>query len=224
MHRAYAGGRGRDGVVLFLAVNEYQAARWRRGYPHATVQVVGCPKLDAFPREEGPRTGPVCVSFHWPGQVCPEAGTAWPHYRDAVRALADRGDVIGHAHPRMAEVVRPQLEGWGIPFVDDFDEVLTTAAVYVNDCSSTLYEFAACGGPVVVLNAPHFRRGVQHGLRFWEYADVGVQVNEPDQLPAGVALALEDPPVIAARRREVVRAVYPVEHAAEAAARHILAL
>lgn len=224
MHKAYAGGPGRENVALFLSPNEYQAERWRRAYPHARTAVVGCPKLDHRPREQGVRPGPVCIAFHWDCKVAPEAGNAWPHFRGALADLADRFDLVAHAHPRIAAQLRPQFERLGIPYLADFEQVLDTCSVYVNDCSSTLYEFAAFGGPVVVMNAPTFRRGVRHGLRFWELADVGVQADDPAELAGAVERALQDPPAIAARRREISQIVYPVERAAAAAAAAILDL
>jgi hypothetical protein len=222
--RSYAGGPGREQAALFLATNEYQAARWRRAYPATPVEVIGCPKLEGRPPERGAREGPVCVSFHWDCQVAPESRTAWPHYREAVFELAREVELVAHAHPRIASLLRPQLEQHGIRFLADFEDVLDTAALYIADNTSTLFEFAALGGPVVVLNAPWFRRGVHHGLRFWEYADVGIQVDEPERLHAAVLEALRDPPEIAARRREVCRAVYPISDPARRAAAAIAEL
>lgn len=224
--RSYAGGRGRVATALFLATNAYQAGRWRRTYPHHPCEVIGCPKLDDHPVEamsHGVPAGPVCMSFHWPCQIAPEAGTAWSHYRDALPALAERFDLIAHAHPRATEI-RTEIEAMGIPFLDSFDEVLRTASVYVNDCSSTLYEFAAVRGPVVVMNAPWFRRSATHGGRFWDWADVGPQVAGPEDLPAAIELALTDPPELAARRRQVVGEVYPHRPSAPRAAAAILRL
>ena len=48
-------------------------------------------------------------------------------------------------------------EAHGIEYVPDFDDVLRRADVYACDNSSTLYEFASTGRPVVVLNAPWYR-------------------------------------------------------------------
>jgi hypothetical protein len=54
-------------------------------------------------------------------------------------------------------------------------EVQRRAAVYVCDNSSSMYEFAATGRPVVVLDLPEgrikgigYRRNINHGLRFWD--------------------------------------------------------
>lgn len=207
---SYAGGQDRDDVGLFLVPNETCAAKWREHYPRARVEVVGCPKLDTLPRKEpGPTV--VAISFHWDaGRICPEAGTALGHFGAILPELARRFTVIGHAHPkgdwpeRMARVYRRA----GIEFVRDFDEVCRRADVYVCDNSSTLFEFAATGRPVVVLNDPAYRRHVNHGLRFWDAADVGVQVDDPALLPAAIEEALLDAPERRAAREAALDIVY----------------
>lgn len=215
-HNGYAGGTGLDHVVQFLAVNEHNAGAWRRTYPDRRIDVVGCPKLDQLP-ERRPRERPtVCVSFHWDtrssGNRISETWTAWPYYRKAVEALVKHRrrtfDVIGHGHPRMVGGLQRWFDKLGIEWVSDFNDVLARADLYVNDCSSTLYE-AATVMPVVVLNIPQYRREVEHGLRFWEYADVGLQVDRPEQLADAVTWSLAEPATAAERRREVVDAVYP---------------
>ena len=90
----------------------------------------------------------------------------------------------------------------------DFADVCRRADVYITDNSSTLFEFAATGRPVVVLNAPEFRRNVNHGLRFWEAATVGVQVDHPRDLVAAVASALEDPEPSQNAREAALAIVY----------------
>jgi len=223
--KGYSGGPGFEAVALFLAVNQHQAALWQAAYPRAQIEVVGCPKLGHRERETGRRDGPVCISFHWPCQIgIPEAHNAWDHYRGVLADLAGRVELMAHAHPRGARRHRAEYARLGIPFLESFEQVLDTCSVYVNDASSTLYEFAAFAGPVVVLNSPTFRRDVEHGLRFWAMADVGPQVDHPRQLAAAVELALQDPPEMAARRRQISREVYPIDDPAGRASQAVMTL
>lgn len=224
-HNGYAGGTGLDRVVQFLSPNEHNAAAWRRTYPERHIDVIGCPKLDALPgRERTPGSRPVvAISFHWDprstgNRLC-ETWTAWPHYRKAVERLAraERAyDLIGHGHPRIRNGLKRWFDKLGIEWVNDFRDVLARADLYVNDCSSTLYE-AATVMPVVVLNIPQYRREVEHGLRFWEYADVGLQVDRPQDLGKAIWRALTDPRDVRARCQEIVASVYP--HRGQAAKR-----
>jgi CDP-glycerol glycerophosphotransferase (TagB/SpsB family) len=78
----------------------------------------------------------------------------------------------------------------GINVVRDFADVCRQADLYITDNSSSLYEFAATGRPVVVLNAPWYRRDVHHGLRFWD-AIPGPQVDHSRDLVPTVLKALE---------------------------------
>lgn len=227
-HGSYAGGHGRDNVVLFIVPNRTVAERNRAVYPQARHAVVGCPKLDPWhPPKKTPTVGTVAISFHWNARVAPEALSAWNHYRGCLKALKKNFDnILGHAHPRMMPTMKRRYEEVGIEVVKDFSEVLDRASVYVTDNSSTLYEFASLDRPVVVLNAPWYRPEVDHGLRFWEFADVGVQVEGPWALNKAIELALADPPAIAKRRREIVPQVYEFVDgkAAERAAQAILNL
>jgi hypothetical protein len=233
-HPSYAGGVDRDDVGLFLVPNEYSADLWRRAYPAARVELVGCPKLEDLPvREPGP--GPVvAISFHWPGFTCPEADTALGYYLKDLPALAAAFTVIGHAHPKAdwPSRVERYFRRAGIPFVADFADVCRQADVYACDNSSTTFEFAATGRPVVVLNSPRYRRNVNHGLRFEPSpgcsireglhfcgaAHVGVQVDEPGELVAGVERAVLDEPSDRAARERALEAVYPIRTGAAQAA------
>jgi hypothetical protein len=203
---SYAGGAGRD-ASMFLHPGDHPASRDRARYPAARVEVVGCAKLDTLPRK--PKGGSVvCVSFHWNCRVSPETRSAQRAFDRHVRDLAREYEVIGHGHPRIMRRLAAWYRRVGIEPVDTFEEVCQRADVYVNDASSTLFEFAATGRPVVVLNPSMYRRNVDHGLRFWEASGVGVNVGERDDLVAAVRLALKDPPKQRAARKAALELVY----------------
>jgi hypothetical protein len=168
------------------------------------------PSLTHEPEPRSTNPGPVvALSFHWEGRaVSPEARWAFPHYREMLPTLADTYRMLGHGHPRAFDRLQPHYEAAGIETVRSFDEVLARAKVYVCDNSSSLFEFASVGKPVVLLNAPHYRREVEHGLRFWRDARVGVQVDEPEELIEAIDLALSDPLEIRLAREDVCSRVY----------------
>lgn len=172
----YAGGASvaYGSVRLFVCPSARVAARWREIYPDTPSVVVGCPALDRWlpdPPDPEPRTW--AFSFHYDAhRVCPEARSAFPHYRDQLPAtihqLQEAGwTVVGHAHPRALEL-GPFWRSLNIPEAT-LDQVLTRATVLAVDNSSILYEMAALGRMTVALNAPWYRREVEHGLRFWSH-------------------------------------------------------
>jgi hypothetical protein len=208
---SYIGAADRDGVVAVLVPGPTQAARHTTVHPTIPAYVVGVPKLDAW--HEGSRPAPatptVCISFHWNSPSTVETRWAFPHYRLSLAHVARTfPGALGHAHPRVMKRLRPVFQRAGLEPVEDFAEVLDRAAIYAVDNSSTLFEFASLDRPVVVLNSPRYRRHVEHGMRFWEFADIGVQVNRPEHLVAGIRTALDDQADVAARRRDVIAAVY----------------
>ncbi len=216
-HVSYAGGRGRENVRLFLCPNELVAQKNRRAWPQARIVVIGYPKMDEFytvPRRGFKKTeggSPVvAMSFHWDCTVCPESRSAFGYYQSAVLELAEKYKVIGHAHPRIWN----QLSSWyrehGIEAVREFEDILRRADIYCVDNSSTLYEFASLDRPVVVMNAPWYRRTVHHGIRFWEYADIGVNCDRAIDLVDCVKKALQDPVSIRRRRREITDILFPI--------------
>jgi hypothetical protein len=219
---SYAGGPDREDVGLFLVPNEHAAARWRASYA-APVEVVGCPKLDDLPaRELGELT--IAISFHWPTphSLPAEAGNALADFMPILGELAKRYRVIGHAHPKgdwpemMARIYRRA----GIEFVGSFDEVCRRADLYVCDNSSTIFEFAATGRPVVLMNSRYYRKSAAHGLRFWDAAGVGLQVDPtvthnqvdvPKTLAAmcdAIDRSLEDAPGLRDQREAALEIVY----------------
>jgi hypothetical protein len=210
-HPAYPGGGGRrSDVELFLSPNETAAAADRRATPRARVDVVGDPRLDTLPaRSRHEPGGPVvAVSFHWDSVMVPETRSAFRHYAAWLAELAREYFVIGHAHPRARAAIAPIFARAGIPFVASFDDVCRRADLYVCDNSSTLYEFASTGRPVVVLNLPAYRRTVHHGLRFWDAAGVGINVDRPEQLVDAVGVALVDRRTAVIARRDALAIAY----------------
>lgn len=218
-HPSYAGGRDRDGVSLTLVPNEHSAGRWRDAYPEMRVEIVGCPKLDTLPRRE-PGPGPVvAMSFHPNAYIgSSEADSAFRQYRDVIPQLSRHYRLLGHAHPLWAARLRPWFTRWHVPFVEDFADVCRQADLYVIENSSTLFEFASTGRPVVVLNSRGYRRNVHHGLRFWEAANVGVQVNDYTELRAAIDLALRDLPAQREAREAALAIVYSFKSGAAARA------
>lgn len=205
---SYAGGRDNHDASLFLCPNEESAARWQDAYPRARTEVVGCPKLDHLPARRDDRDITCAISFHFDINIIPETRWAWPAYKPHIPALAERFNVIAHAHPKGLGFLHRYFMRMGIEVVENFADVCRRADVYAVDNSSTLFEFAATGRPVVPLNDPGFRREVIHGGRFWDWATVGLQVDDPRTLADTVERALEDPPEQRAERERVLGLVY----------------
>jgi len=207
-HPSYSGGADHEDVSLFLVPGPHPAARWRAAYPAARVEIVGCPKLDTLPRNWVDEPV-VALSFHFNAGIgSPEADSLFRFYRRRIPELARRYRLIGHAHPRWANRVRPWFERAHVPFVDRFEDVCRQARIYVCDNSSTLFEFPmATGRPVVVMNGPLYRRGVDHGLRFWSAAHVGPNVTAAT-ITEGIDRALEDPQDLKMARVDALKQVY----------------
>jgi CDP-Glycerol:Poly(glycerophosphate) glycerophosphotransferase len=207
---SYIGAIDRAGVVGVLVPGPASAGLHSAVHPTIPAYPIGCPKLDGHhlaPRRRHKRPV-VAISFHWECRLCRETRGAHKHYLPALPKLAERFDLIGHGHPRILRILRRPYEDAGIEIVEDFEEVIERADVYCIDNSSTMYEWASLDRPVVVLNAPWYRRRVEHGLRFWSHADVGPQVWQPAALPGAVDQALAEDPTMVERRREIVSDVY----------------
>lgn len=204
MHMGSPGGTDRGDVGLFLHPGPHPAARDRARYPGARVEIVGSPRLDRLHRKPRDGRDPVIsITTHWCATipedtpethgalVCPDFG-GWFGIHDAIAELARRYRVIGHGHPRLMDRISPMWEGLGIEVVRDFDEVCRRADLLVCDNSSVIYEFAATGRPVVLLDPPWYDRNVGHGLRFWTADHVGLHVSDPRCLADTVCEALRD--------------------------------
>jgi hypothetical protein len=230
----YAGAQGLSHVVTFLTPGEHVAQAWREAYPAATVETVGCPALDyrhgvkgaamATAHDRGPfgRAPVVVVTSHWRCGVCPETAPALHLYEKALREVleADKFDkrisVIGHCHPRAQREAQRFFDRLGVELDVDPDSVLGRADLLVADNTSLMYEAAAFDIPVLALNAPTYRRDVEHGLRFWSHVP-GLTCNSPTEFRAELERALTDPPEAQVLRRRAAEHVYA--HRGTAAAR-----
>lgn len=202
---------GNEQVGLVLCPNDYSRDGWAAAYPNTKAVTVGSPRAEYLRQAMGHDANEipiVAISFHWLWNECAETRPAWGEYRDAIPSLMKEHRVLGHGHPRAWRWLLPWYKRWKLEVVPNFEDVVTRADVYVCDNSSTIYEFAALGRPVVVLNSKQYRRGVHHGLRFWEAATVGPQANSRAELPEAVRLALSDPPGLRQERERIVRMVY----------------
>lgn len=219
LSKGYPGGDELGHVELFLCPSERVADLWRARYV-ARAEVVGCPALDGLssaergPRREGGRTGTnpsprpvVAFTCHWRmgGDELPEGMPALPLYLEAIAGLDV--DVLGHSHPRIRSQMQREFEQLGIRFEPDPDVVLSSIDLLVADNTSLMYEAAALDVPVLALNAPFYRRDVEHGLRFWQYVP-GLQCDEPAHLASSIDVALRDGPVLKRLRARAARAAY----------------
>lgn len=210
---AYPDGRGkRDEIDFFLAPNDY-TARKIRSIRMKPVRVVGTPKMDRLLKisQENPNDGTVCIAFHWGNKKTkpPEAGSALEHYRAVLPILKRQYRLIAHGHPLAEDEHRSMFADIGIEYIESFEDVCRRATVYVNDLSSTLYEFMALGKPVILLNAPWFRKDVHHGIRFWDYSDIGLSVENPKDIFQALDKTLARPHLLEDEREKARRDLYP---------------
>lgn len=193
-------------VELFLAPSQRVADDQAVVYPGAKRLAVGSPRVEFL--ASLPRTPhDVVVAWHWPSGTAPEAKGAWDHYGGAVAALSKSVPILGHGHPRMHSRLGPEYKRLGIPYEWDWAACVRRAKALVADNSSIMWEACALDIPVVVVNAPFYRKDVTWGLRFWEYADIGPQVDHPTELAEAVRQATEEDRW-AARRAEAASYVY----------------
>jgi len=212
----------RDWVELFLSPNQYTVEKIKSVRPWADCDIIGTPKLDAIYKELNPNgleikfayNNPptIAIGFHWGHQHTrpPENGSAFEHYKDYIPTLAKEYKLLGYGHPIYRDIYKPFYEERGIEYVDDFYEVMRRADICLNDLSSALYEFLVTGKPVIVLNAPWFRRDIDHGIRFWDYSMIGVHVNDPSGLLEAIEHTLDNYLLVNVQgRRQAIQDLYP---------------
>lgn len=210
---SYSGGVGLDRVRLFICPSQQVSQRWAARYD-TPAAVVGCPKLDRWHAAPIVKSAElrVAVTFHWDCPLVPETTSSVRYYEPALAALRDAvraagGELLGHGHPRAWSALRAVWNRLGVPHTAHLSDVLDSAHMLIGDNSSALYEFASLDRPVVVLNAPWYRRDVEHGLRFWTHVP-GVQVDDRAQLAETFTAALLDPPELRTLRSRAVEHVY----------------
>lgn len=209
-HPSYSGGVQRERVVLHLCTSQRDADNCS-----GRTAICGVPYLDLhhlIGRKQQTDPPVVAISFHAEIGLVPETRSSFHHYRQAITRLAHQQDtlpfrLLGHAHPRNHFKMRQFWASVGIPYEEDWFEVLERADLYVCDNSSTMYEFASTDRPVLTLNAPWYRREVTHGLRFWD-AIPGLQVDEPDALHNAICEALRDSEFHRKKREKAVQIAY----------------
>lgn len=186
-------------IRLALSPNDQWTANMHRlGVNTVTV---GAPKMDKHPTPPMRHDGPpkVGMVFHWDQTTYPEAGSAFVEFAPAFAELASKFDVVATHHPRAGyqrthrRSRRKTRVDWydeaGVTFTEHVGDVLAGSDVVVADNTSVLFEAAACGWPVVVLDSRRFRRSVDHGLRFWDWADIGPRTANPVDLVRSVEWA-----------------------------------
>lgn len=215
--QVYSGARWRyrenNNLFLALCPNDYYANFVKNNTRCKNIKVIGSPKLDKwYDYKKSINFKPiVALSFHHDRKACPESTSAFPHFRSVLPDLfrQEEWQILGHGHPRMIDKLIPLYEKYNIEYTRDFEEILRRADLYICDHMSTLYEFAAVDDkPVVVLNAPWYRREVEHGLRFWEHSDVGINCNYPKDLLDCIQKALKDSEHQKRLREKCLKAVY----------------
>lgn len=213
-HPAYAGGHGRPAGWVYLCPNLRTGRANQRGNLTAAVHVIGdvyMDWLDQVAVHRLPAMWDGAVSFHWNGcEVAPEAGSTRRYWWPGVVHASSRYSLVGHAHPRETSEARALYEGAGMPFLHSLESVVQgSARSFICDNSSAMFYCAALDIPVVVLSAPQYRRDVEWGCRFWEYADVGVEVSTVDGLMPAIGRTLEYPEAHRDRRAEVSAELFP---------------
>ncbi len=213
---AYADGLGQRTKMSLLPVqNSYILNKVHPELKHIPHPIVGMPKLDPwagkFAKHIMGKNPTVAISFHHGTKNSrpAEIGSAGEHYIGVLPELAGKFNLIVHAHPIISRDMKEYCRSMGLPFVADFNEVMRRADIYINDASSTLYEFMVTGKPVIILNAPWFDRKANWGLRFWDFTDIGPQVDYPDQLIETVERVVTGPDTFRPNRSKAVSRLFP---------------
>jgi hypothetical protein len=183
-------------IVGFIAPSQDVADLWTS----APSVAVGCPKMDDHILGKlKPIEKSVCFAWHWEGTFVDEARSAWLHYasglKSAVRRWKKEGyKVFGHAHPRWRGALDESMRVAGMTVLHTDVEVFAKASILFVDNSSLGPEFSSLGRPVVWMNAPWYRRDVDHGKRFWNWTKLAHTIDGVDEIhPAWLPSDSADP-------------------------------
>lgn len=214
---AYADGLGQRHKFSMMPVqSDYVLRKVHPEIAHKPHPVVGMPKMDPWAREfdkphEMPINPTIVIAFHHgdkhsrPGEI----GSAWEHYIGMLPYLSKRYKIMVHFHPASGPIVRERCADIGLEVVPNFEQVLKLADIFINDASSAAYEFCVTGKPVILLNAPWFNPKSSYGIRFWDYSDIGDQVNDPEALEGAIGRAMHNPEIHLNERRRAVHDLFP---------------
>lgn len=214
IHASYAGSlKDRECVVLRLSPNKLHAATERKVLK-CPVVVVGVPKMDVWAGKKysKPRRNnlTIAASFHFDATVCPETRSAWRYYIRGVSDLNHDYNVLGHAHPRLFRKLNNVYKNMSIKPEGDFEVIMRKADIYMCDNSSTIYEFAFLGKPIILLNSPLYRKNVNHegNPRFWRHADIGYNVEKPSELAKAVEWTYSNWDINRLRQKQIVKEMF----------------
>ena len=215
-HTSYAGGHGRDSVCCFISPGPHVDQLNKYSYPNIPSIAAGVPKLDCFHQgvtqepADPPARPVVCFSFHWDCYVCQETRSGFEYFKSALLAAhqMEEFEVVAHCHPRARKFCLPFYAKHKIEYIEDFEDVLKRADIYVCDNSSTIFEFASIGKPVVLLNPPFYRKRVNHGLRFWTHANIGEQAHDDKEVILAIKKSVIDTKEKKSLRLSKIKTIY----------------
>lgn len=204
-------------AVAVLAPNAMVAGWHSDANPGVPVHVIGTPKLDRLVGVEHGKAA--TVSLHWSGIYGHPRGTdSLVRWSRAFTEFARHTTVLGHAHPRVWQQAQRAYRTMGIEPVQDFEEVVQRSWLYLCDHSSTIYEFGALGGNVVLLDPPTPSSRLS-GLRYQMHGWVGPHARPQDNLLSAVAMIS---PAHQQARHAATRELYPYLGSATARAVEVL--
>ncbi|MDQ5840617.1 MAG: hypothetical protein M3537_05630, partial [Chloroflexota bacterium] len=115
---------------------------------------------------------------------------------------------LGHGHPRSLSHLSGHYRRAGIPVTPDVEGFLDGIDLLVADNTSVMWEAAAIGIPLVILDAPEYRPHVHHGLRFWTWADIGPRIGHHDLLADAITRGWVEREAYRPEREKMTAAVY----------------